>query len=52
MFISKIIISEDFLGIKEEMINNFGIKKLRFFMPQNEFLLDDARAVEKESYIA
>ncbi|EAH9299053.1 DNA polymerase III subunit delta', partial [Campylobacter jejuni] len=26
MFISKIIISEDFLGIKEEMINNFGIK--------------------------
>ncbi|EAH9089304.1 DNA polymerase III subunit delta', partial [Campylobacter jejuni] len=23
MFISKIIISEDFLGIKEEMINNF-----------------------------
>ncbi|EFP1526835.1 DNA polymerase III subunit delta', partial [Campylobacter jejuni] len=24
MFISKIIISEDFLGIKEEMINNFG----------------------------
>ncbi|EAH7262830.1 DNA polymerase III subunit delta', partial [Campylobacter jejuni] len=25
MFISKIIISEDFLGIKEEMINNFGI---------------------------
>ncbi|HDZ5094971.1 TPA: DNA polymerase III subunit delta' [Campylobacter jejuni] len=52
MFISKIIISEDFSGIKEEMINNFGIKKLRFFMPQNEFLLDDARAVEKESYIA
>ncbi|EOE7386232.1 DNA polymerase III subunit delta' [Campylobacter jejuni] len=52
MFISKIIISEDFLGIKEEMINNFGIKKLRFFIPQNEFLLDDARAVEKESYIA
>ncbi|EFP1055050.1 DNA polymerase III subunit delta', partial [Campylobacter jejuni] len=28
MFISKIIISKDFLGIKEEMINNFGIKKL------------------------
>lgn len=52
MFISKIIISKDFLGIKEEMINNFGIKKLRFFIPQNEFLLDDARAVEKESYIA
>ncbi|MEJ3832294.1 DNA polymerase III subunit delta' [Campylobacter jejuni] len=52
MFISKIIISEDFLGIKEEMINNFGIKKLRFFIPQNEFLLDDAKAVEKESYIA
>ncbi|EAJ4837871.1 DNA polymerase III subunit delta', partial [Campylobacter jejuni] len=33
MFISKIIISKDFLGIKEEMINNFGIKKLRFFIP-------------------
>lgn len=52
MFISKIIISEDFEGIKQEMINEFGINHLRFFMPQNEFLLDDARAVEKESYIA
>lgn len=52
MFVSKIIISEDFLGIKEEMIRHFGMKKLRFFMPQNEFLLGDARAVEKESYIA
>lgn len=52
MFVSKIIISEDFLGIKEEMIHHFGMKKLRFFMPQNEFLLGDARAVEKESYIA
>lgn len=52
MFISKIIISGDFEGIKEEMINEFGINHLRFFIPQNEFLLDDARAVEKESYIA
>lgn len=52
MFISKIIISDDFEGIKEEMINEFGINHLRFFIPQNEFLLDDARAVEKESYIA
>ncbi|RQD68936.1 DNA polymerase III subunit delta' [Campylobacter hepaticus] len=52
MFISKIIISEDFETIKEEMINAFGINNLRFFIPQNEFLLDDARAVEKESYVA
>lgn len=52
MFISKIIISDDFEGIKEEMINEFGINHLRFFIPQNEFLLDDVRAVEKESYIA
>ncbi|MBM0636890.1 DNA polymerase III subunit delta' [Campylobacter sp. VicNov18] len=52
MFISKIIISEDFEGIKEEMIESFGRNRLRFFMPQNEFLLEDARGVEKESYIA
>ena len=50
MFISKILISDDFEGIREELIAEFGINTLRF-MP-NEFLLEDARAVEKESYIA
>ncbi|TKX32823.1 DNA polymerase III subunit delta' [Campylobacter aviculae] len=54
MFVSKIIISEDFESIKEEMIEQYGNNNLRFIpkIPVNEFLLDDARAVEKESYIA
>lgn len=36
------------------MISEFGEKNLRFIPknPANEFLMDDARAVEKESYIA
>ncbi|MBK1972166.1 DNA polymerase III subunit delta' [Campylobacter sp. TTU_617] len=53
-FTSKIIISNDFEKIKATMIEDFGIKNLRFIPKEvtNEFLLDDARAVEKESYIA
>lgn len=36
------------------MISEFGEKNLRFIPknPANEFLIDEARAVEKESYIA
>ena len=54
MFISKILISDDFEGIREELIAEFGINALRFIPKNvpNEFLLEDARAVEKESYIA
>ncbi|MBZ7938252.1 DNA polymerase III subunit delta' [Campylobacter sp. W0014] len=54
MFISKILISEDFERIKEEMIEKYGYNRLRFIpkAPANDFLLDDARLVEKESYIA
>lgn len=53
-FVSKIIISNDFDGIKTKMIEDFGLKNLRFIPKEvtNEFLLDDARVVEKESYIA
>lgn len=54
MFLSKIVISDDFESIKNEMIDEFGAKNLRFVpkTPANEFLIEDARAVEKESYIA
>ncbi|MBZ7963860.1 DNA polymerase III subunit delta' [Campylobacter sp. 2457A] len=54
MFASKILISEDFERIKEEMIEKYGYNCLRFIpkTPANDFLLDDARLVEKESYIA
>ncbi|TKX33863.1 DNA polymerase III subunit delta' [Campylobacter taeniopygiae] len=54
MFASKILISEDFERIKEEMIEKYGYNRLRFIpkTPANDFLLDDARLVEKESYIA
>ncbi|TKX31822.1 DNA polymerase III subunit delta' [Campylobacter estrildidarum] len=54
MFTSKIIISEDFERIKEEMIEKYGYNRLRLIpkTPANDFLLDDARLVEKESYIA
>lgn len=53
-FTSKVIISSDFEAIKDEMIANFGEKSLRFIpkSPASEFLLDEARAVLKESYIA
>ncbi|MBK2000168.1 DNA polymerase III subunit delta' [Campylobacter sp. LH-2024] len=54
MFTSKILISEDFERIKEEMIEKYGYNRLRFIpkIPASDFLLDDARLVEKESYIA
>ncbi|KGI57064.1 DNA polymerase III subunit delta' [Campylobacter sp. MIT 97-5078] len=53
-FVSKILISDDFEGLKEKFIKEFGEKKLRFIpkMPANELLMEDARAIEKESYIA
>lgn len=53
-FGSKILITSDFESVKEQMIQDFGEKNLRFIpkIPAAEFLMDDARAVEKESYIA
>lgn len=53
-FTSKILITSDFEAVKEKMIKEFGEKSLRFIpkIPANEFLIDEARAVEKESYIA
>ncbi|TQR60601.1 DNA polymerase III subunit delta' [Campylobacter troglodytis] len=53
-FTSKILITGDFESIKEQMIKDFGKNNLRF-IPKNpavDFLMDDARAVGKESYIA
>ncbi len=54
MFTSKIVITQDFEALKNAMIEKFGISNLRFIpkKPPNEFLLDDARAVERESYIS
>lgn len=54
MFVSKILISDEFEELKNELVAEFGINALRFIpkTPANEFLMDDARAVEKESYIA
>ncbi|TKX28961.1 DNA polymerase III subunit delta' [Campylobacter sp. MIT 12-5580] len=53
-FVSKILISDDFEGLKEKLIKEFGEKNLRFIpkIPANELLMEDARAIEKESYIA
>lgn len=50
----KIIITKDFDGLKEGLIAEFGEKNLRFIVPKEagEFLMDNARAVEKESFIA
>lgn len=54
MFVSKILICDDFEGVREELLAKFGVNALRFIPKNvpNEFLLEDARAVEKESYIA
>lgn len=53
-FVSKILITSDFEAVKSQMISEFGEKNLRFIPknPATEFLMDDAKAVEKESYIA
>lgn len=50
----KIIITKDFESLKDELIAEFGEKNLRFIVPKEagEFLMDNARAVEKESFIA
>ncbi|ECX4111282.1 DNA polymerase III subunit delta' [Campylobacter coli] len=54
MFVSKIIITDDFDGIKAELLKQFHPNSLRFISKEvaSEFLIDDAKAVEKESYIA
>ncbi|KAA6226365.1 MULTISPECIES: DNA polymerase III subunit delta' [unclassified Campylobacter] len=54
MFISKILISEDFDNIKADMIKKYGLNNLRFIpnLVAPNFLIEHARAVEKESYIA
>lgn len=62
---NKIIIHNDFDFIQEKLINEFGIKNLKFFIPKNpdvELRLNDltydknaqatAKAIMKESYIA
>lgn len=53
-FRSKIIISDDFEALRNQMLSEFGVNSLRFIPknPTNEFLIEDAKAVEKESYIA
>lgn len=53
-FRSKIIISDDFEAVRNQMLSEFGVNSLRFIPknPTNEFLIEDAKAVEKESYIA
>ncbi|HED6175976.1 TPA: DNA polymerase III subunit delta' [Campylobacter coli] len=54
MFVSKIIITDDFDGIRAELLKQFHPNSLRFISKEvaSEFLIDDAKAVEKESYIA
>ncbi|EAK8583351.1 DNA polymerase III subunit delta' [Campylobacter coli] len=54
MFVSKIIITDDFDGIRAELLKQFHLNSLRFIPKEvaSEFLIDDAKAVEKESYIA
>lgn len=54
MFVSKILISDAFEELKNELIAQFTINALRFIpkTPADEFLIEDARAVERESYIA
>lgn len=51
---SKILITNDFEAVREKMLKEFGEKNLRFIpkIPPPEFKMDDARAVEHESYIA
>lgn len=53
-FTSKILITSDFESVREQMIRDFGEKNLRFIpkIAAVDFLMEDARAVERESYIA
>ena len=53
-FTSKILITSDFESVREQMIRDFGEKNLRFIpkIVAMDFLMEDARAVERESYIA
>ncbi|ASM34690.1 DNA polymerase III subunit delta' [Campylobacter sputorum subsp. bubulus] len=48
---SEIIISNDFESIKNEILANYDINDIRFF-EVDEFLVEDARDIIKESYIA
>ena len=53
-FQSKILISSDFEGIKERMQDEFKDSILKF-IPKDfdkDFLIDDAREVQKESFLA
>ena len=54
MFVSKILISSDFESIKAKMLSEYKPNSLRFIPkePKDEFLIEDARMVEKESFIA
>lgn len=55
---SKIIITSEFASLKNELVGEFGEKNLRFVPEFNEendlkdFLIEDAKNVEKQSYIA
>ncbi|MCX2682358.1 DNA polymerase III subunit delta' [Campylobacter sp. MIT 21-1685] len=53
-FRSKIVVSDDFEAVRTMMVQEFSVNSLRFIPknPANEFLIEDARAVERESYIA
>ena len=49
--ISQIILTNDYESLKENLINEFGIKNLRFF-ENDDFKVEDAKAVISEAYIA
>ena len=49
--ISQIILTNDYANLKEKLINEFGIKNLRFF-ENDDFKVEDAKAVINEAYIA
>ncbi len=54
MFVSKIIISDEFESIKNELLSEFSHNALRFIpkIPAEDFLIEHAREVQKESFIA
>ncbi len=54
MFVSKILISDEFESIRAELVSKFSINALRFIpkIPANEFLMEQAKEVQKESYMA
>lgn len=48
---SCIVICSDFASLKDELIAKYGINSVRFF-ETDELLVDDARAIISEAYIA